>query len=180
MQPRLVTYTGRFVNPLALRVEDISIEDIAHSLSLCNRFNGHSVSPISVAQHSVFVSWMCDDPKQGLLHDGAEAYLGDITKWLKHSEVMAGYREAEERAQRVVFEAFGCSEVMSESVKRADDFMVRAEAELGFPGVDFFAGISDRYPRMSQKEYSAIQHWRFVDWRQAKQMFLRRFEELTK
>ena len=37
----ITTATGRDVNPLALRGEDIDIFDIAHALSRICRFNGH-------------------------------------------------------------------------------------------------------------------------------------------
>src|SRR5580765_2644929 len=87
MKPLILTFSGKHVNPLNLRPEDIDIVDIAHALACCNRFAGHCRRPINVAQHSVYVSRLCDDTgfeRQALLHDASEAYLGDITKWLKH------------------------------------------------------------------------------------------------
>jgi uncharacterized protein len=68
----------------------IHIRDIAHHLSLINRFNGATDTPYSVAQHSVLVADLLLAKKQpadvclwGLLHDAHEAYLGDVTTPVK-------------------------------------------------------------------------------------------------
>lgn len=80
------TYTGQFVNPLELRVDDIDIRDIAHALSLMCRFNGHCSQFYSVAEHSIRVSGILkgtDDQLTGLLHDATEAYMADIARPVK-------------------------------------------------------------------------------------------------
>ena len=79
------TYSGvpfRLDNP---RPEDVRIEDIAHSLSLQCRFNGHCDEFYSVAEHCVEVSNRVSPSNalDGLLHDAAEAYVGDVTGPLK-------------------------------------------------------------------------------------------------
>jgi uncharacterized protein len=73
------------VSPMDILSEDIRMEDIAISLSRRDRFAGHSHYRENVAQHSVLVALACP-PKyriHGLLHDVAEAYLGDIVAPLK-------------------------------------------------------------------------------------------------
>lgn len=79
------TYTGRKFYPLTPKAEDINITDIAWALSNLCRFNGHSKHFYSVAEHSIYVSE--NSPKQyalqGLLHDAAEAYIGDIASPIK-------------------------------------------------------------------------------------------------
>src|SRR5678809_1437773 len=108
-KPMLTTSTGRKVNPMALTPEDISIEDIAHHLSCINRWCGALREPISVAQHCVHVSWLLQGTGlelDGLLHDASEAYLGDVTKWVKRHPSMEFYREAEQRATKVINEKF--------------------------------------------------------------------------
>lgn len=63
----------------------IDIEGIAHALSLLCRFNGHCTRFCSVAEHSVHVAREIDLDlaMEGLLHDAAEAYLGDVHSPLK-------------------------------------------------------------------------------------------------
>ncbi len=121
------TYSGRKFWPLDPRPEDVSIEDIAHALSLVCRFGGHCLRFYSVAEHSILVSQHCGeaDALAGLLHDGSEAYLLDMVRPVKR--FMADYRAAEERLQRVVFEAFGLDPVTPPAVKRADMALLVAE-----------------------------------------------------
>jgi hypothetical protein len=91
----MITYTGKYVNPLRPLAKDICIEDIAHSLSQICRFGGHCRFSYSVAQHSLLV---CDLVGKriinerrkeiqlwGLLHDAAEAYYGDIISPIKNN-----------------------------------------------------------------------------------------------
>jgi hypothetical protein len=65
--------------------DQIDIRDIAGPLSKICRFGGHISTFYSVAQHSVLVASLAPDPlkKAALLHDAAEAYLGDVIKPLK-------------------------------------------------------------------------------------------------
>lgn len=81
----IVTYTGRKVYPLDLKVEDICLEDIAHALSNKCRFTGHTSKFYSVAEHSVLVARQVKGFTKlwGLLHDAAEAYLPDIATRIK-------------------------------------------------------------------------------------------------
>ena len=75
----IVTFTGKqfdFLNP---RPEDICIEDIAHALANICRYNGHTRKFYSVAEHCVRASYVpVGDPLDNLLHDAAEAYIGDV------------------------------------------------------------------------------------------------------
>jgi len=179
MEPWILTFSGRRVNPLDLRPEDISIEDIAHGLACINRFNGHAPLPVSVAQHSVGVSLACHelDARQGLLHDAAEAYLGDVTKWLKATSAFAAYREAEDRAQRTIYKVFGCPEEQADSVTEADRWMVRVEATAAW-GELWQTGVNG-YEAMDPKEVNLrIGPWPNVPWQVAKTMFLARFERV--
>lgn len=88
MGPWIATYGGRHFHPLDPRPEDIDLVDIAHALGNLCRFTGHTREFYSVAQHSVLVSQSLsgeslDVQLWGLLHDAAEAYIGDISKPLK-------------------------------------------------------------------------------------------------
>src|SRR3990167_8105269 len=80
------TYMGSAFYPLDPRPEDVDIRDIAHSLSLMCRFNGHCTKFYSVAEHSLHVvegvafttNWNTFEMRRALLHDSAETYLSDV------------------------------------------------------------------------------------------------------
>lgn len=174
MRPYITTYTGKRVNPLDLKHDDIDIQDIAHALALVNRFNGHTNQPINVAQHSWYVSKLCRGREcelQALLHDATEAYLGDMTKWLKMSPEMAAYREAEDRANIVIMEKFGCNPVLHPLVEEADKLMVRYEAT-------YFGITIDHpdYPSPTAGENSRVnggnEFWKPWDWQESEANFL--------
>lgn len=75
------TFTGKLFDLLEPTEDMICIEDIAHHLSLMNRFCGATKFPYSVAYHSIFVSNNLSDnlKLEGLLHDAEEAYIHDLT-----------------------------------------------------------------------------------------------------
>lgn len=50
------TFSGIAFDLLNPKPEMILLEDIIHSLALINRFNGASIFPYSVAQHSLYVA----------------------------------------------------------------------------------------------------------------------------
>ena len=100
--PFIQTVSGRRVNPFDADPADIDPSDIAWALSNLCRFGGHSRAFYSVAQHSVIVSELLEErgapPAElmaALLHDAAEAYLGDLPHPIKHrSELGARFRQA--------------------------------------------------------------------------------------
>jgi 5'-deoxynucleotidase YfbR-like HD superfamily hydrolase len=78
------TFTGKKVHPLHLRLSEVDINDIAHSLSLRPRFAGHSCT-YNVADHSIRVAELLPQPLKiyGLLHDAAEYLMGDVPSPMK-------------------------------------------------------------------------------------------------
>lgn len=121
------TYTGKLVDLANFRHEDVRIKDIAHALSLINRFTGHSVTPYSVAQHSVHVSKLIapEYALWGLMHDASEAYLGDVARPLK--AMLPHYKELEEHVQRTIAQVYGLCWPIPEEVKAADNMALLAE-----------------------------------------------------
>lgn len=84
------TYSGVMFDPLNPDPALIDIRDIAHSLSMLCRANGHFKSFYSVGQHSI--NCMREAAARGysrrvqmacLLHDASEAYLADVTRPVK-------------------------------------------------------------------------------------------------
>lgn len=118
------TFTGKKFYVLDPRPEDICIKDIAHSLSLQCRYNGHCKRFYSVAEHCVLISESeivvsRELELEGLLHDAAEAYLSDIPRPVKAS----GYRlchEIEKKIEEVIAKKFGLRRPFSEWVDEVD------------------------------------------------------------
>jgi len=94
------TRSGRRVDLFDPDPATIDLGDIAFALSHQNRFNGHA-GCYSVAEHSVRVSKVCaSDPLAGLLHDAAEAYVGDLIRPLKAH--LPGFDAIELRLQAAI------------------------------------------------------------------------------
>ena len=79
------TLSGREMDLMNPKPEDVDIKDIAHALSLTCRWRGQTRQCYTVAQHCVVVSLACPAPARmwGLLHDAAEAYIPDVAAPLK-------------------------------------------------------------------------------------------------
>jgi len=84
--PYVSTFLGNRFYLTRPRIDDVAIEDIAHGLAYQCRFNGQTREFYSVAQHSLMVMRLVPVRlrRAALLHDAAEAYLGDMVKPLKN------------------------------------------------------------------------------------------------
>ena len=167
----ITTFTGRRFYVLDPRAEDVCIEDIAHSLSLQCRFNGHTRSFYSVAQHSVLVSELCApaDAPYGLLHDASEAYIGDMSAPLKHTDEMQSFRDTERHVMNAIGDHFWLPFKEPASVRTADRRILLTEArDLGMDVTGWYKG----YEPYDEK---------ITPWppRVAEENFLRRFNALV-
>jgi hypothetical protein len=126
------TYSGKKFWPLDPRVEDIDIRDIAHSLSLINRFNGHTkyARGYSVAQHSVLGSKLIvpDLAMEFLLHDGTECYYGDVISPVK-AILGKAYSDLEDKLADVIADKYklATNEAALAEVKEVDQRMATTE-----------------------------------------------------
>ena len=163
------TYTSVMFWPLDPRANEVRIEDIAHHLSLLCRFNGAVRRFYSVAQHSVLVSEAIvhEQARWGLLHDAAEAYVGDMVRPLKLS--MPDYRAAEERVMRAVAERFGLTWPEPPAVKVADNALLMTERR------DLMAPPPAPWTPRATPLAATIQAWSPIE---AEARFLSRFHTL--
>lgn len=166
------TYSGRRFTPLNPNPNAIVIQDIAHSLSMQCRYNGHSSEYYSVAQHSVLVSYICDyeDRLWGLLHDLSEVYIGDLVRPLKHSGKLDEYLAIENKVQEAGCKRFNLPLQEPASVKRADNIMLYTEAR------DLMSPLHSDWQNMVEPLPFKIEPW---SQQKSKDMFMKRFFELT-
>jgi hypothetical protein len=127
------TATGKAIYPLDLRPDEIDPLDIAHSLALQCRFNGHCKTFYSVADHSLRVleqvRSMNEDPvaqRWALMHDAAEAYMTDIPRPVRRS--IEGWKPIEAAIEEAISKRFGIPLPMPATVKYADGALLATEA----------------------------------------------------
>lgn len=133
------TSRGRALDLADPQLQDIDLEEIGEALGHLCRYNGCVRQFYSVGQHCVLMSeWL---EQQGeplevqlgaLLHDAAEAYLGDLTwpvqalLWGRDDEhshvVRLRYKVAQGRLDHLIAQAVGLDVawLRDERVKRAD------------------------------------------------------------
>lgn len=152
----------------------IFIEDIAAGLANTNRFNGQTKPGYTVAQHSWWVSMIVpqEHALQALLHDGSEAYLGDLNSPAK--QLCHDYRRLEARFNAAIMTRFGLPIQHHPDVKKADLIMLATEKR-------------DHMPLAADEEWPilhGIDPWHsstltVLSAKDAERLFLDRFEELT-
>lgn len=126
LNPTLQTFSGKLVSILEPVLEDIDILDIAHSLSMICRYNGHVSRFYSVAEHSVlmcrsFYEHGYEDEIQrvALMHDAPEYLTGDVTKPLK-GVITPIFRPIQNALWGRVATRFGLLESIPDIVHAAD------------------------------------------------------------
>jgi len=169
---KIQTINGRYFDFANMESFDFDIETIAHALSNLCRFTGHSGAFYSVCQHSVLVSRLVPDhlALHGLLHDATEAFMGDISSPLK--AMLPDYKRLEDRLEAVILRKFGLDGAKYFEVKKADLIALRTEQRDIMHSHDQWEGLDGIEPDKGR----IVPHLPFV----AKQMFLERYEEITR
>lgn len=170
MRNDILTASGWYVDFLAPDPDSITIEAIAHALGNTCRFGGHCLPFYSVAEHCVRVaacnfvpSWLKFD---ALMHDAAEAFVGDVPSPLKR--LLPDFKTVERRIEEVIADKFDCHEIHHEIVKRADLILLATEQRDLMPAHD------DEWPVL--KGVPCLEtHIRPMRPHIAKQAFLRAF-----
>ena len=153
----------------------LSIEDIAHGLSLSCRFSGQCNKFYSIAEHSYWVSIMVPEEYAlvGLLHDASESVLQDMVKPLKN--MMPEYRAMEENVERKIARDYDLPFPYPPEIKEADVRMLITEQRVLFKSGSFDQKIWDKVSPYTQEEVD-ISCW---SWHEAEQVFLTRYRDLT-
>lgn len=108
----------------------LDIREIASALSKICRYNGHCHRFYSVAEHSIHVSKRVSKKNAmwGLLHDAAEAYIGDITTELKQK--LSKFIEIEKSISKQIGSVFNLDDLtptIYKDIKNADIRMLATE-----------------------------------------------------
>lgn len=162
----IATSSG-YLDLAAPRPDRIDLGDIALALSRLPRFTGHGAWVVTVARHSVncylearargLTHEVC---RLALMHDAAEAYVGDVSRPLK--DMLPGFARIEARVWRAICARFNITATAEQkaAVKEIDNLALATEArELfpmhapfpGFPAPGF-AGCYDLAGRMPDRE----------------------------
>jgi uncharacterized protein len=168
------TASGRHFYPFKPSVDDIDIEDIAQSLSLQCRYTGHTrylgkMKHYSIAQHSLYVSYICDYPLWGLLHDASEVYLVDVPTPIKRR--LPEFKVLEDKIEKVISKKFNLEWPRPSRVKDADILAFNIEWPM----------LMDSSEKLAQiKEYDKFIEMLNYSMEEVKEKFLERFYELQK
>jgi uncharacterized protein len=130
------TFTNKAFDFSDISANEIDIRDIAHSLSMQCRYNGHTNKFYSVAEHSVNVMKMVSQYigtgainakilLSALLHDASEAYLCDIPRPLK--PLLRDYAEIEKQVEDHILNVFDLSRDKNPLIKEADNAILALE-----------------------------------------------------
>jgi hypothetical protein len=145
------------------------IEDIAHSLAQLARFNGHCVEQYNVAQHSCLIAEFANDDLklEALLHDAAEAYIGDIPRPVKN--LFPDLKKLENWLQTQIFANFGLAFPYPRDIDILDSRLLLTEGNQLFK-----RKVHWRCGNLTPLDYKFTEVW---EWKKAEEEFLKAFDK---
>lgn len=124
--PRIMLHSGAWFDFLDPKKSSFDIDDIAFGLSNTCRYAGQCRAFYSVAEHSILVSEAARGYEYcGLMHDAAEAFIGDVTRPLK--QLLPDFKRIEAVVEAAIFERFDVPVPMPKEIKQADLRVLAAE-----------------------------------------------------
>ena len=157
----LYTITGQQITVETLQPEQVRAYDIAWALSQQVRYNGHISIAWDVLSHTglTYMLYVHDcggaiDPKVALgilLHDAAEAYVGDILGGLRKTGWLADFNKLEAYVSEIIFKRFNLelTPELQMMIDRYDHQAAAVEIEK------FFPPEIARLPGCTQYEYQS-------------------------
>ena len=128
------TASGGYISIANPRENQINIYDIAIGLSNIPRFGGQTHRFYPVALHSILIARKLsadghdDLALQGLMHDAAEAYLGDIQMPIK--KLLPEYKLIEANMEFVIRRRFNLPQQFDPMIKQYDRRICKTEKEI--------------------------------------------------
>lgn len=170
------TYSHKVFDFRAPTPDMIDIQTIATGLAREQRFGRQTEGEYSVADHSVRASCYCTQEfaLEVLMHDSAEAYIGDIPSPLKNM-LKPLIKPIERRILKAVWRKYdldGGSDVWME-IEKWDELTLGAEARdlfVGGPIVGMYPTPTEESPKLTIERDSS---------RHSKDLFLTRFYQLA-
>jgi uncharacterized protein len=144
--PSIMLQSGAWFDFAAPHSSPFTVDDIAHGLANICRYSGQCNRFYSVAEHSLLVSETAVGFElEALMHDAAEAFVGDITRPLK--QMLPDYKRIETEVERAIFSRFGIQTPLPPEVKQADLRVLAAEQrQIMPPGTDSWLRGQDVVP----------------------------------
>ena len=143
------TFTGKRFSLFNPTVEQIDINDIARGLAFKGHFSGQTPKYFSIASHCILVKDLLppDAPKQlklaALLHDGSEAYIGDMIKPLKiHLPV---FQQIEDSITQAIFTKYHLDISLLAEVKKYDKTAQMMVENVLYPYVSSITALHQIY-----------------------------------
>lgn len=132
--------SGQWVDLANPRPGDFNLDAIAKSIAKINRWNGHTLRPLSVAEHSLLVAEIVERELGGdahaqlaaLLHDAHESNVGDASTPAKramaqHTDACASFEDLHMRTLRRAFGVVDASRRYAHLIKQADAMALATE-----------------------------------------------------
>lgn len=162
---------------------DVHIEDIAQALSRIHRFNGQTKQNSTVAEHCYIASMMVppEEALAALMHDSAEAYIGDMVRPLKYLPILGTiYLKIEAGIEQAIATKFLLPYPFlgSKAIHDADELLVGIEVRhnIASTAINHLTPDPEKVREATKNEEIFLYHW---EPKLAEQMFLARFRDLT-